>query len=175
MAAAGTIKHSCLLARRASFDVARSDYPEGVSCNSPGSRRFVAHPGSDRNGIVPRRGSIVPCGAGCNPSGVMPGWCREPRVRDEAPRPWAIRLNPFGVVRTRNVKTRVGLTNLVCARHREKYSVFAYTVRMLLPTSKKVPSFSSFDRARSGYFALIWSAVWAFASISSGNTPVAPM
>ncbi len=34
------------------------------------------------------------------------GGCREPRVRDEAPRPWAISFNPYGVFRKRNLKTR---------------------------------------------------------------------
>ena len=99
------------LARRARFEVALSEYPAGVRSNSPGSRRFAAHPGTDRKWIVPRRGSIVSSGAGCNPCGVRLGWCREPRVRDEAPRPWAIRSNPCGVARWRPWLPRVTLRN----------------------------------------------------------------
>ncbi len=57
---------------------------------------------------------------------------------------------------------------------REKYPVFAYTLRIVSPTSKKVPAFSSFENARAGYCPASTSADCAFASTSSDNKPVAP-
>jgi hypothetical protein len=57
---------------------------------------------------------------------------------------------------------------------REKYSVLANTVKIASPISKNSPSLSSFDGARSGYLAVISSAVFALASISSGRAPVEP-